>query len=70
VDHRPKLHLVAPGPSAQETAAIVGALEAKLRSVGDTVPTPAPVSPWLRAGLLEGVARADDLRSGWDDRDR
>ena len=57
LDRRPQLQLIARGASAEEVAAIVGALEFGLASA----PTPATVvdesSPWLRAALREGVDR-------------
>jgi hypothetical protein len=61
VDHPPQLELIAPSASPEEAAAIVAALERFMRA---TLPPPAPAAagpdPWLRAAILEGVARADD----------
>jgi hypothetical protein len=58
VNRRPKLELIAPSASPAEAAAIVAALERFMR---DTAPRIAPsaesVDPWLRAAMLEGVAR-------------
>jgi hypothetical protein len=58
VNRRPQLKLIAPAASPAEAAAIVAALERFLR---DTSPRLAPPSkdlnPWLRAAMLEGVAR-------------
>jgi hypothetical protein len=58
VNRRPKLELIAPSASPAEAAAIVVALERFMR---DTAPRLAPaverVDPWLRAAVLEGVAR-------------
>jgi hypothetical protein len=58
VNRRPKLKLIAPSASPAEAAAIVAALERFMR---DTAPRTAPpaerVDPWLRAAMLEGVAR-------------
>ncbi|MGA9875293.1 MAG: hypothetical protein WBQ21_05735 [Solirubrobacteraceae bacterium] len=58
VNRRPKLELIAPAASPAEAAAIVAALERFMR---DTAPRIAPsaerVDPWLRAAMLEGVAR-------------
>jgi hypothetical protein len=56
----PKLRLVAPDASPQEAAAIAAAIE---QFVLDTAP-PSPLTqisrnPWQRAGLVEGVSRAD-----------
>ncbi len=57
-NRRPKLELIAPSASPTEAAAIVAALERFMR---DTAPRVAPaaegVDPWLRAAMLEGVAR-------------
>jgi hypothetical protein len=58
INRRPKLELIAPSASPTEAAAIVAALERFMR---DTAPRIAPVTegmdPWLRAAILEGVAR-------------
>ena len=52
--------------SAEETAAIAAAIEQFLR---DTAPPPAPaagaMSPWLRAGLLEGTGRDPSRSAPW-----
>jgi hypothetical protein len=57
-NHRPKLELIAPSASPTEAAAIVAALDRFMR---DTAPRISPaaeaVDPWLRAAMLEGVAR-------------
>jgi hypothetical protein len=52
-----------PGPSPEEAAAAIAALEQFVR---DTAPEPAPQaevkpSPWKRAALAEGVARKPEL---------
>ena len=68
VNRRPQLELIAPSASPSEAAAIVAALERFMR---DTAPQPAPATehldPWLRAAMLEGVARAgpDDESDPW-----
>jgi hypothetical protein len=58
VNRRPKLQLIAPSASPAQAAAIVAALERFMR---DTAPRLAPsrehANPWLRAAMLEGVAR-------------
>jgi hypothetical protein len=58
VNRRPQLKLIAPSASPAEAAAIVAALERFMR---DTAPRMAPsserVDPWMRAAMLEGVAR-------------
>jgi hypothetical protein len=58
VNRRPKLELIAPSASPAEAAAIVAALERFMR---DTAPRLAPaaesVDRWMRAAMLEGVAR-------------
>jgi hypothetical protein len=60
---------ISPAASAEEAAAIVGALERFLR---DTAPgpgggPPGAVDPWHRAALLEGVRRHPGaaLREPW-----
>jgi hypothetical protein len=75
VDRRPSTQPIARGASAEQTAAIVAAVEAVLRArpapaASGVAGAPAQPSPWLRAGLLEGVSRADGLRAAWDDSDR
>ena len=58
---RPRIELEGGAASPEETAAIAAAIEQFLR---DTAPPPAPaerqISPWLRAGLLEGTGRPAD----------
>ena len=58
VNRRPKLQLIAPSASPAQAAAIVAALERFMR---DTAPRMAAqtksLDPWLRAAMLEGVAR-------------
>jgi hypothetical protein len=58
VNRRPKLELIAPSASPAQAAAIVAALERFMR---DTAPRLSParegLDPWLRAAMLEGVAR-------------
>ena len=54
---RPRIEVRQPA-SPEEAAAIAAAIEQFIR---DTAPAPAahepPLSPWLRAGLLEGAKR-------------
>lgn len=58
VNRRPKLELIAPSPSPVEAAAIVAALERFMRDTAPPLAAPvAAVDPWLRAAMLEGVAR-------------
>lgn len=56
-----------PAASPEEAAAIVAAIERFIRA---TAPAPAPApngpDPWLRAAILEGVARADGSGAGPD----
>jgi hypothetical protein len=65
---RPRIELSGGSASPEEAAAIAAAIEQFLR---DTAPPPAPestgVSPWLRAGLLEGTKRPAGGRSPWGD---
>jgi hypothetical protein len=55
---RPRIELSGGSASPEEAAAIAAAIEQFLR---DTAPPPAAegpkLSPWLRAGLLEGTGR-------------
>jgi hypothetical protein len=63
---RPRIELEGGAASPEEAAAIAAAIEQFMR---DTAPPPAPpepaVSPWLRAGLLEGTGRPADAASPW-----
>jgi len=55
---RPHFELIAPSASPQEAAAIVAALERFMRDTAPPLATSAEaVDPWLRAAMLEGVAR-------------
>jgi len=55
---RPRIELKGSSASPEEAAAIAAAIEQFLH---DTAPPPAPaeepMSPWLRAGLLEATGR-------------
>ena len=66
---RPRIELSGGPASPEEAAAIAAAIEQFLR---DTAPPPADqgssLSPWLRAGLLEGAKRGPAGRSPWGDR--
>jgi hypothetical protein len=58
VNRRPKLELIAPSASPAEAAAIVAALERFMRDTAPRLAQPAQqLDPWLRAAMLEGVAR-------------
>jgi hypothetical protein len=62
---RPRIEVSRGAATPEEAAAIAAAIEQFLR---DTAPPPAPaagMSPWLRAGLLEGTGRTADGRSPW-----
>jgi hypothetical protein len=65
---RPRIELRQSSASPEEAAAIAAAIEQFLR---DTAAPPAPtepaVSPWLRAGLFEGVGRDPAGISSWGD---
>jgi hypothetical protein len=64
---RPRIEL-RQSASPEEAAAIAAAIEQFLR---DTAPPPAPagppVSPWKRAGMLEGTRRDAAGLSPWGD---
>ena len=68
---RPRIELRGGAASPEEAAAIAAAIEQFLR---DTAPAPADtearMSPWLRAGLLEGAKRGPTGRSPWGDAQR
>jgi hypothetical protein len=58
VNRRPQLELIAPSASPAEAAAIVAALERFMRDTASPrAPSPEGMDPWLRAAMLEGVAR-------------
>jgi hypothetical protein len=65
---RPRIELSRGAASPEEAAAIAAAIEQFLR---DTAPPPEPegprVSPWLRAGLLEGAKHRMAAPSAWGD---
>ena len=64
---RPRIE-VRQSASPEEAAAIAAAIEQFMR---DTAPRPAApgpsISPWLRAGLFEGVRRGAAEPSPWGD---
>jgi hypothetical protein len=66
VNRRPKLTIVAPSASPEETAAVVAALERFMR---ETAPPPAPPAPernpWQQAALYEGIAREPQAPAPW-----
>jgi hypothetical protein len=62
---RPRIEVVSPAASPQETAAIAAAIE---RFIADTAPPPQPAPPasaWQRAALEEGVSAKAALVSTW-----
>jgi hypothetical protein len=65
---RPRIELSGGSASPEEAAAIAAAIEQFLR---DTAPPPERegprVSPWLRAGLLEGAKHGFAGPSPWGD---
>lgn len=63
MNRRPQLTIVAPDASPEEAAAVAAALERFMRDTAAVVEPPpaAPVSPWKRAALSEGVSRQPDL---------
>ena len=65
---RPRIELRGGAATPEEAAAISAAIEQFMR---DTAPPPDPaagISPWLRAGLLEGTGRPADGPSPWGDK--
>jgi hypothetical protein len=64
VNRRPQLKLIAPSASPAEAAAIVAALERFMRDTAPRLARPAQqTGPWLRAAMLEGVARGIGSRA-------
>jgi hypothetical protein len=59
---RPRIEMLTPAASPQEAAAVTAAIE---QFLAETAPAPKPeaerISPWLWAGLQEGVRRAELL---------
>ena len=59
---RPRIELMTPAASPEEAAAVTAAIE---QFLADTAPTPSAgtqrMSPWLWAGLQEGVRRGELL---------
>lgn len=71
-NRRPKLEIIAPSASPEETAALVVALERFMR---DTAPVPAPEpcagrSAWARASLLEATGHVAGEPVAWERRPR
>jgi hypothetical protein len=66
---RPPLRVIHPSTSAEEAAAIVAAIEQFVRATAARAPRHADAQHerWLRAAMLEGVARDDppDAREPW-----
>ena len=62
---RPRIELTHAAATPAEAAAIAAAIEQFLR---DTAPAPRheaeQISPWLRAGLVEGVGKCSDTPWG------
>jgi hypothetical protein len=65
---RPRIEVRQSTAGPEEAAAIAAAIEQFLR---DTAPPPARggerISPWLRAGLFEGVGLCADAPEPWGD---
>ena len=58
VNRRPQLKLIAPSASPAEAAAITAALDRFMRETAPRLAQPIQqADPWLRAAMLEGVAR-------------
>ena len=61
-NRRPKIEIVQTSASPEEAAAVAAAIEQFMRA---TAPPAAaaepPMNPWVRAALLEGVAREPGL---------
>jgi hypothetical protein len=62
---RPRIEVVSGGTSETEAAAIAAALE---QFLAETAPAPQAgetESPWLRAGLIEGISARDVRGPAW-----
>jgi hypothetical protein len=64
---RPRIELSGAAASPEEAAAIAAAIEQFLRDTAPPAAAEARVSPWLRAGLVEGTKRALAGPSPWGD---
>jgi hypothetical protein len=62
---RPRIELRQGSASPEEAAAIAAAIEQFLRETAPAPEAEAPMSPWLRAGLLEGTDRDPELWGAW-----
>jgi len=62
---RPRV--LSPTASAEETAAIVAAVQRFIRATAPQPAATAAIDPWRRAALLEGIARdaEADLHEPW-----
>jgi len=66
MNRRPKLTIVAPDASPEETAAVVAALERFMRETAPSpIAAPAARDPWQQAALHEGVGRELGLPAPW-----
>lgn len=65
---RPRIEVRQAAASPEEAAAIAAAIEHFLRDTAPPPQTPGPsMSPWLRAGLLEGTGHDRHGKSPWGD---
>ena len=62
---RPRIEIGQANASPEEAAAIAAAIEQFLRDTAPPPPAVARLSPWTRAGLVEGTGGAP---SGWGGR--
>lgn len=67
-NRRPRLTLIDPPASPEETAAVIAAIERFMReSAPPLAAAAARGNPWQRAALLEGAGREPDAPSPWGD---
>ena len=67
-DRRPRLEIIDPPASPEETAAIAAAIEQFMRETAPPLAAAEPASnPWQRAALLEGTGREPDAPTPWGD---
>jgi hypothetical protein len=66
-DRRPPLRLIEPSTSPEEAAAIVAAIEQFVRAHAHARAGSEQPDEWLRAAMLDSVARAnrEDAREPW-----
>jgi hypothetical protein len=66
MNRRPQLHIVAPGASPEEAAAVAAALEQFMRNTAPVLAAEEPPpNAWKQAALHEGVCRQPVVPAPW-----